>query len=56
MVTQAGGNLLRATPFAALHQPSIESKKGQHKPVNEYTYPQLLVQISATRPGSILDR
>jgi hypothetical protein len=33
-----------------------EAKEVRQKPAIEYTYPQLLTQKSATRPGSILDR
>jgi hypothetical protein len=43
MVSLAGGSPLRATPFADFPQPSIQSKKDQYKPANEYTYPQLLI-------------
>lgn len=44
--------------FYPLRYESIQKTKlrRQPKPGTQYTYPQLLVQKSATRPGSILDR
>ena len=53
---QAGGNPLRATPFAPFPLLAIKDKEALQKTAIEYTYPQLLIQNSATRPGSILDR
>ena len=54
-VPQAGGNPLRATPDAAFPLLKIKDRR-PGKSAIEYTYPQLLIQNSATRLGSLLDR
>ena len=53
---RAGANPLRATPFALCPCSQSKTRRHKQKPAIEYTYPQLLVQNPATRPGSILDR
>jgi hypothetical protein len=55
-VARAGGNPLRATPFAPFPLLAIKDKETKQKPAIEYTYPQLLIQNPATRPGSIFNR
>ena len=47
----ATGYALRSFPLLV-----IKNKEDGCKPAIEYTYPQLLIQKPATRPGSILDR
>ena len=47
----ATGYALRSIPLL-----NIKDKEPRQKPAIEYTYPQLLIQNPATRPGSTLDR